>query len=206
MKPILLACLLLISSFISNAQDEYKHPDFKKLAKSHKKIAVLPWKFRTELRDVDMKDITQEDIEEMQKIDGQMFQNNVYEFFIKKELSVEVQDVNETNKILAENGIDANSIGDYKHKDLAAMLDVDAMVSGNFKTKAPMSEEASVAIEVLSLGALSKKAHEASGVMRITDRNGTQLWRYSIKKSTNLHAKSMITNIMKKSARNIPYM
>lgn len=199
--------LIIISSISTKGQSEYVHPDFKKAAKSHQKIAVLPWKFKTTLREEDALKLTQEQIHEMQLEDGLAFQQSVYDFFIKKTLKVEVQGVIETNRILLENGITGENIGDYKHKDLASMLDVDALVSGNFKTSQPMSANAAKVIAVITLGGSinGSKGNEATGVMRITDRQGNQMWRYSINKSA-YNAQKMINSIMKKSARNIPYM
>jgi len=197
--------LLLVIPTISNGQDEYTHPSFKKMAKSHKIIAILPWKFRTTLRKEDAMKVSEEEIKMSERVDGQVFQNGVYEFFMKKELKVELQDVAETNRILEENDIDIRDVGDYKHKDLAKMLGVDAMVSGNFKTNQPWSEEAMKVLAVLSLGTAVQKAHEATGVMRITDAQGTQLWRYSVSKTANTTA-VLINRVLKKSARNIPYM
>lgn len=208
MRTLLVICAILIfAPQKAKSQSEYVHPDFKKAAKSHQKIAILPWKFRTKLREEDAVKLTQEQIHEMQIADGLSFQKSVYDFFIKKQLKVAVQDIVETNRILAENGITGDNIGDFKHRDLSEMLDVDALVSGNFKTSQPMSADAAKVVSIITLGGSINgvKGNEATGVMRITDRQGNQMWRYSINKSA-YNAEKMINSIMKKSARNIPYM
>ena len=198
--------IILVPS-LAIGQSEYVYPGFKKEAKRHQMIAVLPWEFKTTLREEDAAQVTQEEIAEMQYLDGLAFQQDVYDFFMKKGMKVEVQDVTETNRILEENGVDLGDIGEYKHKDLAEMLQVDALVSGNLKTSQPLSDKAATAVKVLTLGGafMGTKGHDATGVMRITNQLGNQMWRYSIAK-TSSNGDAMITSIMKKCSRNIPYM
>lgn len=205
LKLIIAGLILLPSTALS--QSEYVYPGFKKMAKSHQKIAILPWKFRTQFREEDAVKLTQEQIQEMQLLDGLAFQKGVYDFFMKKELKVAVQDVTETNEVLKEHGIDGNNIDDFSNKNIAEILDVDALVSGNFKTSQPLSDEAAAVVKILTLGGslAGTKGHDATGVMRITDRLGNQMWRYSIAK-TSSNGDAIITSIMKKCSRNIPYM
>ncbi|MEM7551809.1 MAG: hypothetical protein AAF363_19165 [Bacteroidota bacterium] len=222
MKNLALILLFSLIFNILSAQkkkDEYFHPLFKQIAKNHQTMAVLPFKFNTKLLKKDLQEVTEDQIETMEKIDGQLFQSSVYDFLKKKEegrgLKVELQNVNVTNEILEENSFSAKDVEARKMKEIAKILGVDVLVFGVMNTSEPFSESAALAINTATriftfgtVGAIAN-AHEANGVMQITDgTTGNLLWRYQIyiDKGAASSSEAIVEKVMKKSAKNIPYI
>lgn len=220
MKKTALMLSLVLMVSLGHAQkdkEEYVHPMFEQMAVNHKAMAVLPFKFVTTLREEELKNITAEQLKTMERIDGQLFQNSVYEFLKKKEqgpgLSVELQNVNVTNEILKNNNISPGDVGANTVKNIAKALGVDVVIFGNMNTSEPFSNGAAVALDatvsILTVGFAGITAHSAEGVMQITDaKSGALLWRYRINlgKGSQSSTDAIVEKIMKKSSRNIPYI
>lgn len=212
---VLSALLMLSEGYGQKTSDEYFHPMFEQMAVNHRTMAVLPFKFNTTLSKTGQKEITQEQLKTMERIDGQIFQNSVYDFLKKKEegsrLKVELQNVNVTNEILKNNNIAPDDIGANSIKNIAVLLGVDVLIFGNMNTSEPFSSSAAIAIDaaatLVGLGGIT--AHEATGVMQISEaKSGTLLWRYRIEvgKGAQSSTDAIVEKIMRKSARNIPYI
>lgn len=56
----------------------YAHPQFDQLAKDHKTIAILPFEAQVMLRPKQMKEITHEQLAEMQKSEGLAIQQSMF--------------------------------------------------------------------------------------------------------------------------------
>jgi len=85
------------------------------------------------------------------------------------------------------------------------MLEVDAVVFGNFVTSEPLSAGAAGVLKALKI----TYADEGYGVIQIADAaSGILLYRYKLvfSATTPKKSKAMIELIMKKSAKKLPYL
>ncbi|WP_321286419.1 hypothetical protein [uncultured Sunxiuqinia sp.] len=147
----LIASLFSLSVFAQTHL--YENPNFEKIAKDHKIIAIIPFESSVTLRPKQMKNISTEQLDKMEKSEGESVQMGFYSWFLKREkrgqLTVKVQDPNKTNALLKRNGITYENMKDYTPEEIAKLLEVDALVSGTFETNKPMSEGASIVLGAL---------------------------------------------------------
>lgn len=212
MKKILLPILLL--AFFQNVKSQtnlYENPDFDDIAKTHKIIAMVPFKTQVKLRPKQMKDITTEQLNRIEKSEGESIQTAMYSWFLKRKKrgdleSLDIQDPRTTLAMLKKNNIDYNNIMDFTPQDLAKILGVDALISGDFETNKPMSEGASVALGVLfgffgstNSATINMSVHNAA--------DGVLLWNYNKKVSGSIGSdtEDLINILMRKASRRLAY-
>lgn len=75
----------------------------------------------------------------------------MYNRFLRKsgQFSVDFQDVDKTNMLLKRNKIDIENLGEFSKDELARLLEVDEIISGNVNTTKPMSTGAAIVVGVL---------------------------------------------------------
>ena len=152
-KQILFIMLGLLAHSIYAQTNLYEHPDFDQIAKSHEVISIIPFKTSITLRPKQMKDITPEQLDRMEKAEGESIQSAMYSWFLKRKkrgtLSISVQNPATTNTKLKKSGITSENFENYTPSELADILEVDAIIMGTYETNKPMSEGASVALGLL---------------------------------------------------------
>ncbi|RNL78226.1 hypothetical protein ED312_19290 [Sinomicrobium pectinilyticum] len=211
MKHNYFTLIFLLFSVLTFAQTHlYENPNFEAIAKDHKIIAVVPFKTSVSLRPRQMKEISKEQLEKMEMDEGENIQKAMYTWFLKREkrgtLLVKVQDPATTTALLRKENINYTNITDYTPRELAEILDVDAVISGTFETNQPMSEGASVALGLLVgfWGATNKAVINLSIHNRMDGElliNYNKAVRGSIGSSTD----ALINTLMRKASRRIAY-
>src|SRR5690606_39160647 len=152
MKKLLPTILLFTFIVNLNAQTHhYKKPEFDKISESHRIIGIVPFKTKVKLRPKQMKDMTTEQFERLEKAEGEGIQTALYSWFLKRKkrgdmTTVEIQDSRTTTAILNKNDINYTNITNYTPQEIAKILGVDSVISGDFETNKPMSEGASIAL------------------------------------------------------------
>jgi hypothetical protein len=75
----------------------------------------------------------------------------MYNRFLRKndQFYINFQDVDKTNMILTRNKIDIENLVEYSKDELARLLEVDAVISGNVITTKPMSTGAAIVVGAL---------------------------------------------------------
>lgn len=212
MKKHLLSILFLAISINITAQTNlYENPEFDEIAKSHKIIAVVPFKTQVKLRPKQMKDMSNEQLHKLEKSEGEGIQSAMYSWFLKRKkrgklLSLEVQDPKVTTALLKRNKIDYDNITDYTPKELANLLEVDAVISGDFETNKPMSEGASVALGVL-FGAWGSTNNAIINMTVHNALDGVLLWNYNkkVRGSIGSSPEDLINILMRKASRRLAY-
>jgi len=212
MKKLLLSILFLAISINITAQTNlYENPEFDDIAKSHKIIAVVPFKTQVKLRPKQMKDMSNEQLHKLEKSEGEGIQSAMYSWFLKRKkrgklLSLEVQDPKVTTALLKRNKIDYDNISDYTPKELADLLEVDAVISGDFETNKPMSEGASVALGVL-FGAWGSTNNAIINMTVHNALDGVLLWNYNkkVRGSIGSSPEDLINILMRKASRRLAY-
>ncbi|MER3373890.1 MAG: hypothetical protein RIM83_04570 [Allomuricauda sp.] len=189
----------------------YENPDFDQIADSHKIIAMVPFKAQVKLRPKQMKDMTDEQLDRLERSEGESIQSAMYSWFLKRKkrgkmLHIEVQDPKITNALLSKQNIDYENLNEYTPMELAEILGVDAIISGDYETNKPMSEGASVALGLLigfwgstNTAIVNMSVHNAS--------DGILLWNYNkkVRGSLGSSPEDLINILMRKASRRLAY-
>ena len=212
MKKLITTCLFLVIAFSFNAQTNlYENPQFDEIAKSHKTIAIVPFKTQVKLRPKQMKDMTNEQLHRIEKAEGEGIQSAMYSWFLKRKKrgdmeTVEIQDPRTTTALLKKENIDYDNILDYTPQELAKLLGVDAVISGDFETNKPMSEGASIVLGRLfgffgstNSATLNMSVHNAE--------DGVLLWNYNKKVNGSIGSdtEDLVNTLMRKASRRLAY-
>ena len=206
---LLVFCLLIISVTDINAQTKlYEHPNFETIAKDHKIIAIVPFSAKVSLRPKQMKEITPEQLAQMEIGEGQAIQNSMYTWFLNRQkrgkLLIDVQDPKKTNALLLKN--DIKDLAAYTPEELANILGVDAVITGHFETDKPMSDGASIALGLLvGFWGTTNAATVNMSVNNATD--GQLLWNYNKRVAGSLGSSTdmLINTLMRKASRRLAY-
>ncbi len=157
-----------------------------------------------------MRDISTEQLGEMEESEGQSIQAAMYSWVLKREkrgyLTVKVQSPTETNAKLKKAVVNYANFEEFTPAELANILDLDAVVVGTFETNKPMSEAASVALGVLV--GFYGITNEAVLNMSIFDRKeGDLLVNYNkaVSGSMGSSTENLINVLMRKASRRIAY-
>ncbi len=141
MKQIKFFFAFLVSVVIlGSCANVYKSPELEARISKHKKIAFLP--FDAVIRYTKMPENTSiEQIKEMEKDMGYVFQEQIYVQFLNKstKFNIEFQDVARTNALLLKNNINYSNFKEFTKDEISKILNVDAIVSGKILTSQPMS-------------------------------------------------------------------
>ncbi len=208
---------ILIGLFISSTSDLaaqskaiYTNPNFNRLARTHKILAIVPFDCEIQLRPKEMESISEKELIDLEMSEGLGVQTALQSYFLKRKgkdnIRVDFQDVDKTNTILKQNEIDQTNIGDYTHEQLAEMLGVDAIIDGKLSTKKPMSEGASAALGIL-VGVWGP-TNSGNITIKIIDKTtGENLWQYDkqLSRSLGSDTNTIIAAMMRKASRKFPY-
>jgi len=120
--------------------------------------------------------------------------------------TIEVQDPNTTKALLRKKNITEKNMNKYTPKQLANILNVDAVITGDYKTTKPMSEGASLALGLLS--GLWGSSNTATINMSVHNRkDGVLLWNYNkkVRGSIGTDSDDLINTLMRKASRRLSY-
>lgn len=186
----------------------YQHPDFDAKTSDHKKIAILPFDANVSLRPKQMKEISQEQLEELEKNEGLSVQSAMYSWFLKRkkrgDMVVDIQDTKRTNALLSQNEI--HDLKAVTTDELAQLLGVDAVITGTFETDKPMSDGASIALGLLV--GFWGSTNSATINMSVNDgTDGELLWNYNKRVAGSLGSNTdqLINKLMRKASRRLGY-
>ncbi|MCM8568995.1 hypothetical protein NE848_06370 [Gramella jeungdoensis] len=204
-----MAILFTMNLSSLNAQTNlYQHPDFESKTADHKVIAILPFKANVSLRPKQMKEISQEQLKELEKNEGLSVQSAMYSWFLKRkkrgDLFVDIQDPKRTNALLNQN--DLTDPATVTPEALASILGVDAVISGTFETDKPMSDGASIALGLLV--GFWGSTNAATLNMSVNDgSDGELLWNYNKRVAGSLGSNTdqLINKLMRKASRRLGY-
>ena len=212
MKKLVFSVLFLILAISAKGQTNlYENPLFDAISKTHKIIAVVPFKTQVKLRPKEMKDLTDAKLHKLEKAEGEGIQTAMYSWFLKRKKrgklqSLEVQDPKVTSALLKRNNIDYDNITEFTPQELAQFLEVDAVISGEFETNKPMSEGASVALGVL-VGFWGSTNNAVVNMSVHNAEDGVLLWNYNkkVRGSIGSSPEDLINILMRKASRRLSY-
>ena len=204
---IVLAFTLLVGATVEAQTHLFEHPDFETIAKDHKSIAIIPFSAKVSLRPKQMKEITPEQLKEMEISEGESIQTAMYSWFLKRKkrgkLLIDVQDPGKTNAILKKNQVDLEVT---TPEELAKLLEVDAVITGKFETDKPMSDGASIALGLL-VGFWGTTNSATVNMSIHNAKDGMLLWNYNKRVVGSLGSSNdqLINKLMRKASRRLGY-
>ena len=204
---IVLVLTLLVGATVEAQTHLFEHPDFETIAKDHKSIAIIPFSAKVSLRPKQMKEITPEQLKEMEISEGESIQTAMYSWFLKRKkrgkLLIDVQDPGKTNAILKKNEID---IEITTPEELAKLLEVDAVITGKFETDKPMSDGASIALGLL-VGFWGTTNSATVNMSIHNAKDSMLLWNYNKRVVGSLGSSNdqLINKLMRKASRRLGY-
>lgn len=207
--------LLVATTFLglnANAQTNlYENPDFDEIAKDHKIIAIVPFKTQVTLRPRQRDKMSDKEFAALERSEGEGIQGAMFSWFLKRKkrgklLNLNLQEPKRTNALLAKEGITYDNLYEYTSDELAKILEVDAIISGDYETNKPMSEGASLALGLLvGFGGATNTAVVNMSVNNGVD--GVLLWNYNKKVRGGLGSTpdDLINVLMRKASRRLSY-
>jgi len=201
--------LALLTPLAWAGAQKYTNPQFAELTKDHKQAAILPFKIAIDTKNLP-KTTTMEMIQTAQKDESVEFQRQLYARFLQKSQEehylIGFQDVDQTNALLAKAGIPADSLTIHTKDEIAKILGVDALISGNVHQTRPTSTGMAVA-QTFLIG-FSGSTQRVD--INLTVHNGTDgalLWSYDHTDKGGLmnSVEGMTKSLLKKVAGNFPY-
>ena len=178
------------------------------------------------LRAKEAKKLEPEDLEKLEKIEGEAVQSALQTYFLKEKgkdsFKVNFQDIHETNALLAQVRWTDDSLRLKTKRQICRLLQVDGIVSGTVMTNKLLSDEGAAALTVLGIGvsaglALFGGTSDWSGAGPTNTGNctiniheakgGKLLWRYDKELSRGLgsNTNTIINAMMRKASKDFPY-
>lgn len=202
--------LLLVSSVVACTPKIYQAPDFDKVTRKHKLVAILPADVSIHLRPNQMKNLTSEQINEQEENTGYEIQEAMYGWFLHRSINykytVKFQDIGKTNSLLKEAGLEYAEIKTKDRHTLAQMLGVDAVIQDITVMDKPMSEGAAIALGAIlgTWGATNK----VKTTINIYDGFSSDLlWKYDFEASGSVGSSTdqLVKALMRNASRKFPY-
>lgn len=206
MKVISLYICILIGVSLNAQKNIYESDKFDLFSKEHKVLAIMPFLANLDLED----NISKENLMDREKKEGYAVQNALETYFSKrkkkKKFSVEFQNTDDTNAILAKNNVTYKNIDVYTIKELSDILEVDGIISGNLDLNILLSK--GVPDEFSFLDYFLGDANYGRIGIKISDGvTGKLLWKYEkeINKKSGKNTDDLIDRMMKLASRKFPY-
>ena len=206
---LITAILLITISAFGQRRAQYVHPDFKTVTSSHSKIAILPMNASIDFRPATSARMSDEEFEQLKLDFSYASQFDLESYFLnrkgKKGFKTSIQDVDVTNKILEENGINFYNMIEYTGEELAKILGVDAVLTGHLAATQPNSEDVAATVEILFDIPLNTNASVIH--LKLVDNQGEVLWKYRNRFAMGLGSDLFTPSIplFRKAARKLPY-
>ncbi|MDF7812211.1 hypothetical protein [Hymenobacter sp. YC55] len=207
----LLLVALLPFTTLAQTREIYTNTNFRTLAQNHKILAIMPFGAHLQLRPQEVtKNGGPEGVARLEQREGLDVQQALHSYFLKQkssnDLTVDVQDPARTNALLAQSGLTPAQLATQTPEQLAKLLGVDGIISGEFSSTQPMSNGAAVALS-LAVG-FSGPTNTGKLLINIHDgKSGELLWKYdkSLSRGFGSDTNSIVTTIMRKASRQFPY-
>ena len=189
---------------------KYTHPEFGEITKSHKVIALLPFRVTIDKKNLP-KNVTMEMLAASEKEEGMEFQRQFYARFLQRAQEgayrVECQDVDHTNALLIQAGMQPDNLVGVPRDSIARVLKVDALVSGAVAQAHPTSTGTAM-IQTALLGFSGSTQRVDIDVMIHNGSDGKLLWSYdhTDKGGLSNNIEAMVKSLLKKATGNFPYL
>ncbi|MGD1946569.1 MAG: hypothetical protein ACFB0A_10000 [Croceivirga sp.] len=199
--------LMFFIAFWGHAQkDIFESNRFDELSEQHKVLAIVPFITQLDLE----QNITKTELKKLAQKEGYAVQDALETYFSRrkkrKKFNVDFQNVEETNALLSQKGIDYSTIDVYTGKELAKILGVDGIISGSLDLNVLLSKGVSTDFSLLDYFR-GKTNYGRIGIKISDGTTGKLLWKYEkiITKKTGKNTDELIDKMMKAASRKFPY-
>jgi hypothetical protein len=206
MKKILFLACLLTWGWAGAQKNIYLSTHFDALSKDHKVLAIIPFFTHLDLEDPH----SAAELKRLEEKEGYAVQDALETYFgrgrKRKKFTVDFQNSKDTNALLAQHDITYANIDRYTIRDLAEMLQVDGIISGNLDINVLLSD--GVPSEISFLDYILGEADYGRIGIKVSDgATGKLLWKYEqeISRKSGKNTDDLIDKMMKKAARKFPY-
>lgn len=182
----------------------YMSPEARTIAAGHRIIAVVPPQVTLPAN----RKVDASALKEQQRTESLSFQREIHDWILRRKMQgkifVDVRDVETVNALLSQAGYFESRA--LTPRELSELLEVDAVITSNFRMTKPMSEGAAVAVGLLT--GIWGATNEVSVSMDLHDRNtGRMIWNFShtLSGSTFSSPRQMVDELMRLASRNLPY-
>jgi len=198
------AFLLPLVFFLASCSPKLMDASKAQMVANHKRIAILPANVVVE----SMRKSTPEEREKAGKEASLDFQKEMQVWLFKRKakgkLSVDLASTESTNAALKNAGyFDGTTLSP---QEIAMMLDVDAVITSNYKLRQPVSTVAAIAIGLFFN--FWATTNQTLATLEIHDgKTGDLVWTYkrSLSGSAGSNMKSLVNDLMRHAARKVPY-
>lgn len=201
MKRIL--SLLILAIIFSGCASIYLAPNGKTIANKHEIIAIIKPKVSIKARKKDNADA----IQESQRTSSIEFQQEIYKYMLKRKskgkILVDIQDVEETNALLAKSGKDIQFL---TTREICDILGVDGVITSNFGLSKPMSAGGAIALALLAgVGTNTNEVVVTLSIKNCEDKS--LIWKYDHKYSGGIGSSPsrLVEGLMKHASKKMPY-
>jgi hypothetical protein len=195
--------LIAVTILLQSCAKIFYAPDAIPLARSQRVIAIAPPKVSIAAR----KNIDGTALIEQQKTESVNFQREMYSWMLKRKMqgtiSVDIQDVETTNALLANAGIKDGNL--LTPTEMCNLLGVDGIMTSNYSLSKPMSEGAAIASALL-IGFWGA-TNEADASLSLHDFSSNKMiWNYDHKLTSSLGSPArLVDDLMRDASREMPY-
>ena len=195
--------LLILAIIFSGCASIYLAPNGKAIADKHEVIAIVKPKVSIKARKKD----SAEAIKESQRTSSIEFQQEIYKYMLKRKskgkILVDIQDVEETNALLAKSGKDMQFL---TTKEMCNILGVDGIITSNFGLSKPMSAGGAIALALLAgVGTNTNEVVVTLSIKNCEDKS--LIWKYDHKYSGGIGSSPsrLVEGLMKHASKKMPY-
>ena len=199
--------ILIIALVVQGCATVYTVPDLNNISTRHKQVAIIPFQATIQYNRLP-KNVSVEQIEQNEEELSYVFQSQIYNRFLRRsgQYSVEFQDIDRTNMMLKRNNVDPDRLSEFSKDELARLLEVDAIISGQVLTTKPMSTGAALAVGILF--DVWGPTNQADVTVSLHDGiNSKLLWKFNNVYSGSVGSSpEQLTNVMMRTiSRKFPY-
>ncbi|UOR05597.1 hypothetical protein MUN82_00510 [Hymenobacter aerilatus] len=184
--------------------------DFRAYSPKHKVVAILPAAVSMQLRPNQARNMTPEQLHDMERQSGVDYQEKIYAWLLRRSqqrgYTVAFQDVAQTNALLRQNNLTYADLRTRAPQEIAQLLGVDAVLSTSVRTSKPMSDGAAVAVGLL-VGAWGA-TNQANITVNIHEHDaGKLLWKYDYLASGSVSSstENVVDALMRNASKKFPY-
>jgi hypothetical protein len=195
--------LIAATVLLQSCAKIFYSPDATSLAMTQRIVAIAPPKVSIAAR----KNIDGNALIEQQKAESVNFQREMYSWMLKRKMqgtiTVEVQDVETTNALLAKAGFNNGQL--LTPIDMCSILGVDGILTSNYSLSKPMSEGAAIAGALLV--GFWGATNEAEVSLSIHDQSANKMiWNFDHRLSSSLGSPAgLVDDLMRQASREMPY-
>jgi len=192
----------------------YTHPELSTLSGDHTTVAVLPFDYDL---DPQMRpaSLTRQEVRVRESTGSYGVQQVVYDRLVRQQrqgrYAVTVQDIDDTNALLEEVGIIPTDLTGMDPEELADILGVDSVITGEVVSTQAMSDATARAMEDMFLKPASDdfvRTDDLDLSVTLHDgRTGERLWQYDDAVSGDMRGghRAMADQLMVRCSKRVPF-